>query len=190
MVNELLLLQLSNIPLPYPLRCRHQRNLVAKSCSCLDVVAEMTLVGKMACRVRPRQGAMGEWLGVSIALLSSCLGGTAAAVTRRDQLHRRRRASLALSTQPLQTMLIAALLGVEPPTARKSAGVGIAVFGVVARAGIGSLSRATGGLARGIDHDRRGVLHGLLQCPVAPLHRTIECPGIPWRSAWGRARRR
>ena len=25
---------------------------------------------------------MGEWIGVSIALLSSCLGGTAAAITR------------------------------------------------------------------------------------------------------------
>jgi drug/metabolite transporter (DMT)-like permease len=42
------------------------------------------------------------------------------------------RASLALSTLPLQTMLVGSFLGVEPLTARKSAGVGIAVLGVFA----------------------------------------------------------
>ena len=42
------------------------------------------------------------------------------------------RASLALSTLPLQTMLVAALLGIEPLTARKSAGVAIAMLGVFA----------------------------------------------------------
>src|SRR6202030_3807535 len=40
--------------------------------------------------------------------------------------------TLALSTLPLQTMVVGALLGVEPLTARKAAGVGIAVLGVVA----------------------------------------------------------
>src|SRR5262245_50522378 len=40
------------------------------------------------------------------------------------------RASLALSTLPLQTMLVGALLGAEPLTARKSAGVAIAIMGV------------------------------------------------------------
>ena len=40
------------------------------------------------------------------------------------------RASLALSTLPLQTMVVGALLGIEPLTWRKSAGVGIAVLGV------------------------------------------------------------
>jgi drug/metabolite transporter (DMT)-like permease len=42
------------------------------------------------------------------------------------------RASLAPSTLPLQTMLIGALLGAEPLTPRKSAGVGVAMLGVFA----------------------------------------------------------
>jgi drug/metabolite transporter (DMT)-like permease len=135
---------------------------------------------------------MGERFGVSIALVSSCLGGTAAAVTRylvgdadpitlavlrwgigvlcvlptalflrvrwpacRDwpavaalglcffglffvfyniavSFTTAARASLALSTLPLQTMLVGALLGVEALTIRKSAGVCIAVLGVIA----------------------------------------------------------
>jgi drug/metabolite transporter (DMT)-like permease len=40
------------------------------------------------------------------------------------------RASLALSTLPLQTMVVAALLGIEQLTVRKSAGVAIAMLGV------------------------------------------------------------
>jgi drug/metabolite transporter (DMT)-like permease len=133
---------------------------------------------------------LGEWLGVGIAIVSSCLGGTAAAVTRylvgnadpltlailrwgigfvcvlpialvlRVRWPSRKdwpavaalgfcffglffilyniavsyttaaRASLALSTLPLQTMVVAALLGVEPLTLRKAVGVGTAVLGV------------------------------------------------------------
>src|SRR5690349_11649192 len=135
---------------------------------------------------------MGEWLGVLLAIVSSCLGGTAAAVTRylvgstdpltlailrwgigflcvlpvamllRVRWPRREdrlavaalglcffrlffilynvavgyttaaRASLALSTLPLQTMVVGALLGIEQLTARKSLGVVIAVLGVFA----------------------------------------------------------
>jgi drug/metabolite transporter (DMT)-like permease len=133
---------------------------------------------------------LGEWLGVGIAIVSSCLGGTAAAVTRylvgnadpltlailrwgigfvcvlpialvlRVRWPSRKdwpavaalgfcffglffilyniavsyttaaRASLALSTLPLQTMVVGALLGVEPLTLRKAVGVGTAVLGV------------------------------------------------------------
>ena len=147
-------------------------------------------------------------LGVLIAVVSSALGGTAAAVTRylvgdadaltlailrwgigfvcvlpvalllRAQWPARRdwpavaglgvcffglffilyniavayttaaRASLALSTLPLQTMLIGALLGAEPMTARKSAGVGIAMLGVFAALASG-LSAAPSGAWRG-----------------------------------------
>jgi drug/metabolite transporter (DMT)-like permease len=58
------------------------------------------------------------------------------------------RASLALSTLPLQTMLVGALLGVEPLTARKCAGVGIAILGVVAALASG-LSAAPPGAWRG-----------------------------------------
>src|SRR5471032_3631086 len=141
---------------------------------------------------RHGRARLGEWIGVSIALVSSCLGGTAAAITRylvgsadpitlailrwgigfvcllptalflKVKWPQRRdwpavaalglcffglffvfyniamgfttaaRASLALATLPLHTMVIGALLGVEPLTRRKSAGVCIAVFGVVA----------------------------------------------------------
>ena len=42
------------------------------------------------------------------------------------------RASLALSTLPLQTMVVGALLGIEPLTMRKTAGVTIATLGVAA----------------------------------------------------------
>lgn len=133
---------------------------------------------------------MNERIGVLIAIVSSCLGGTAAAVTRylvgdadpitlailrwgigflvvlpvalalKVKWPPRRdwfavatlgicffglffilyniavgyttaaRASLALSTLPLQTMVVGALLGIEPLTARKSLGVGIAMLGV------------------------------------------------------------
>lgn len=151
---------------------------------------------------------MGEWFGVLIAVVSSSLGGTAAAVTRYlvgsadpitlailrwgigflcvlpiALLFRVRwpprsdwiavvalgicffglffvlynvavsyttaaRASLALSTLPLQTMIIGALLGVEPLTRRKTLGVCIAVFGVFAALAFG-LSAAPFGAWRG-----------------------------------------
>ncbi len=151
---------------------------------------------------------MGEWLGVLIAIVSSALGGTAAAVTRylvsnadpltlailrwgigflcvlpvalvlRAQWPKPRdwpavavlgiaffglffvfynvavgyttaaRASLALSTLPLQTMLVGALLRAEPLTARKSTGVGIAIVGVFAALASG-LSAAPAGAWRG-----------------------------------------
>jgi drug/metabolite transporter (DMT)-like permease len=58
------------------------------------------------------------------------------------------RASLALSTLPLQTMLIAALLGAEPLSLRKSAGVGVAMLGVFAALASG-LSQAPVGAWRG-----------------------------------------
>jgi len=143
---------------------------------------------------------VGEWIGVAIALLSSSLGGTAAAITRylvtgadpialavlrwgigflcvlplallmKVRWPQRcdllpvallglcffglffvlynvaigyttaARASLALATLPLQTMVVAALLGVEPLTVRKTAGVCIAVFGTVAALAAGLTS--------------------------------------------------
>jgi drug/metabolite transporter (DMT)-like permease len=151
---------------------------------------------------------LGEWFGVLIAVVSSSLGGTAAAVTRYlvgsadpitlailrwgigflcvlpiALIFRVRwpprsdwiavaalgvcffglffvlynvavsyttaaRASLALSTLPLQTMIIGALLGVEPLTRRKTLGVCVAVFGVFAALAFG-LSAAPFGAWRG-----------------------------------------
>src|SRR6202521_2167049 len=150
---------------------------------------------------------VGEWIGVSIALVSSCLGGSAAAIPRslvgnadsitlailrwgigfacllptalflgvrwpprRDWpavallgmcffglffvlyniaigFTTAARASLALATLPLHTMVIAALLGIEPLTWRKSAGVGVAVLGVIAALAYG-LSAAPSGAWR------------------------------------------
>ena len=151
---------------------------------------------------------MGEGLGVALAVISSMLGGTAAAVTRylvgnadpvtlailrwgigflcvlpAALLLRVRwptrsdwpavaalgfcffgvffvlyniaigyttaaRASLALSTLPLQTMVVGALLGIEPLTARKTAGVLVAMCGVLAALSSG-LSAAPAGAWRG-----------------------------------------
>jgi len=58
------------------------------------------------------------------------------------------RASLALSTLPLQTMIVGAVLGVEPLSARKTAGVLIAMSGVFAALAAG-LSNAPAGAWRG-----------------------------------------
>jgi len=155
-----------------------------------------------------REARVSERIGVLIAIVSSCLGGTAAAVTRylvtdadpitlavlrwgigflcvlpaalllgarwpqrRDwpsvavlgvcffglffilyniavSYTTAARASLALSTLPLQTMVVGALLGIEPLTARKSAGVGIAILGVFAALASG-LAAAPPGAWRG-----------------------------------------
>ena len=151
---------------------------------------------------------MGEWFGVLIAIVSSSLGGTAAAVTRylvgsadaitlailrwgigflcllptavilRVRWPQRKdwlavislglcffglffvlyniavsyttaaRASLALSTLPLQTMIVGALLRIEPLTQRKTIGVCVAIFGVFAALASG-LSTAPSGAWRG-----------------------------------------
>ena len=151
---------------------------------------------------------MSEWFGVAIAIVSSCLGGSAAAVTRylvggadpitlavlrwgigfvvvlpaalllRAAWPPRRdlpgvvalgvaffgvffilynlalgyttaaRASLALSTLPVQTLVVGAVLGMERLTLRKSAGVAIAMGGVFAALASG-LAAAPRGAWRG-----------------------------------------
>jgi drug/metabolite transporter (DMT)-like permease len=151
---------------------------------------------------------LGEWIGVAIALASSCLGGTAAAITRylvggADPITlailrwgigfacllpvalllrvnwpprsdwpavaalglcffglffvlyniaigytTAARASLALATLPLHTMVVGALLGIEPLTRRKTIGVCVAVLGVIAALASG-LSAAPPGAWRG-----------------------------------------
>lgn len=161
---------------------------------------------------------MGERLGVAIAIVSSSLGGTAAAVTRylvgdadaitlavlrwgigflcvlpaalllrvkwpprSDWLGvavlglcffglffvlynvalsytTAARASLALSTLPLQTMIVGALLGIEPMTVRKSAGVTIAMLGVFVALATG-LGAAPSGAWRG-----EAIMTGAVLC--------------------------
>src|SRR5262249_44488713 len=70
-----------------PRRCRHQRSLAAKPCprgmTTCQVVAQTLLDVKIAHPAHTRQeAALGERAGVAIAIVSSSLGGTAAAVTR------------------------------------------------------------------------------------------------------------
>jgi drug/metabolite transporter (DMT)-like permease len=178
---------------------------------------------------------LGEWLGVLIAIVSSCLGGTAAAVTRylvgnadpltlailrwgigfccvlpvalvlRARWPRREdwpgiallglcfygffhyniavgyttaaRASLALSTLPLQTMIVGALLGVEPLTMRKFAGVVIAMFGVSAALATG-LSEAPEGAWRG-----ELIMAGAVLCMA--FYNVLSRPYIVRSSALG-----
>lgn len=54
------------------------------------------------------------------------------------------RAALALSTLPLQTMVVGALLGIEPLTMRKTIGVCIAILGVAAALAAGLTSAPPG----------------------------------------------
>src|ERR1700704_7086065 len=60
------------------------------------------------------------------------------------------RASLALATVPLHTMVVGALLGIEPLTMRKSIGVGIAVLGVIAALASGLSAAPAGGWRGGL----------------------------------------
>jgi drug/metabolite transporter (DMT)-like permease len=182
---------------------------------------------------------LGEWLGVAIAIVSSSLGGTTAAVTRylvggadpltlailrwgigflcvlpvavllRVAWPKRSdwpavaalgvcffgaffilyniavgyttaaRASLALSTLPLQTMLVGALLGAELLTWRKSAGVAIAMLGVLAALASGVMAAPPGAWRGELIMTRGGPLRGGLQCVVASLHAAFECAGFP-----------
>jgi drug/metabolite transporter (DMT)-like permease len=86
----------------------------------------------------PAVAALGiSFFGLFFILYNVAVGYTTAA-----------RASLALSTLPLQTMVVGALIGVERLTARKCAGVGIAILGVVAALASG-LSAAPPGAWRG-----------------------------------------
>ena len=90
------------------------------------------------------------------------------------------RASLALATLPLHTMVVGALLGIEPLTKRKSIGVCIAVLGVAAALATG-LSAAPPGAWRGELIMTGGrVVHGVLQCLVSPVHPAIERAWLPY----------
>jgi drug/metabolite transporter (DMT)-like permease len=77
------------------------------------------------------------FFGLFFVLYNIAIGFTTAA-----------RASLALATLPLHTMVVGALLGIEPLTLRKSTGVGVAVLGVIAALASG-LSSAPLGAWRG-----------------------------------------
>jgi drug/metabolite transporter (DMT)-like permease len=178
-----------------------------------------------------------ETIGVIIAIVSSALGGTAAAVTRylvtdadaltlailrwsigfvvvlpatlvlrarwplrRDlpaiaglgilffglffilyniavSLTTATRASLALSTLPLWTMLAGAVLRIEPLTARKSLGVGIAILGVAAALAT-NLGDAPAGAWRG-----ELIMAGAVLCMA--FYNVLSRPFIARSSALG-----
>jgi len=86
----------------------------------------------------PAVAALGVcFFGLFFILYNIAVGYTTAA-----------RASLALSTLPLQTMVVGGLLGIEPLTTRKTTGVCIAVLGVFAALASG-LAAAPPGAWRG-----------------------------------------
>ena len=87
------------------------------------------------------------FLGLFFIFYNIALGYTTAA-----------RASLALSTLPLQTMIVGALLGIEPLTARKTTGVAIAMLGVFAALATG-LGAAPPGAWRG-----EAIMTGAVLC--------------------------
>lgn len=180
---------------------------------------------------------MRETLGVAIAVASSCLGGTAGAVTRYlvgdagpvtlgllrwgpgilcvlplalalrvrwpDRRDRPRvaalgvlffglffilynvaliyttaaRASLALSTLPLQTMAVGAALGIERATRRKGAGVCLAVFGAFL-ALAADLPRAPAGAWRG-----EAIMFAAVLCMA--FYNVLSRPFIERSSALG-----
>lgn len=96
----------------------------------------------------PRVAVLGVcFFGVFFVLYNVAVGYTTAA-----------RASLALSTLPLQTMVVAALLGIEPLTLRKSFGVAIAMLGVFAALASG-LGAAPEGAWRG-----EAIMTGAVLC--------------------------
>src|SRR3984893_10057534 len=87
------------------------------------------------------------------------------------------RASLALATLPLHTMVVGALLGVEPLTMRKTTGVGVAVLGVVAALASG-LSAAPAGAWRG-----ELLMTGAVMCMA--FYNVLSRPFIQRSSALG-----
>jgi len=87
------------------------------------------------------------------------------------------RASLALSTLPLQTMVAGAMLGVERLTVRKSAGVGIAMLGVFAALAFG-IAAAPPGAWRG-----ELIMGGAVLCMA--LYNVWSRPFIQRSSALG-----
>jgi drug/metabolite transporter (DMT)-like permease len=106
------------------------------------------------------------FFGVFFILYNIALGYTTAA-----------RASLALSTLPLQTMLVGAVLRVEPFTWRKSLGVSVAGLGVFAALASG-LSAAPAGAWRG-----ELLMVGAVLCMA--LYNVLSRPFIQRSSALG-----
>ncbi len=105
------------------------------------------IVFPAALLLRVRSPKRSDWLGVA-ALGLAFFGLFFVLYNLAVSYTTAARASLALSTLPLQTMVVGALLGIEKLSLRKSIGVGIAVLGVAAALASG-LSAAPAGAWRG-----------------------------------------
>jgi drug/metabolite transporter (DMT)-like permease len=115
----------------------------------------------------PAVAALGLcFFGVFFVLYNIAIGFTTAA-----------RASLALATLPLSTMVVGAVLGVEPLTPRKTLGVLIAVLGVAAALASG-LSAAPAGAWRG-----ELIMMGAVLCMA--FYNVLSRPFIRRSSALG-----
>jgi drug/metabolite transporter (DMT)-like permease len=138
--------------------------------------------------LRVRWPGRADWLGVAVlglgffgvffVLYNVAVGYITAA-----------RASLALSTLPLQTMVVSALLGIEALTVRKYAGVALAMAGVFAALASG-LAAAPPGAWRG-ELIMTGAVLGMAFYNVWPrpfMQRSSACAFSP--SVWGWERRR
>ena len=106
------------MPIPSPLRFSAG---ASASSACCRLRSFSAYDGRGAAIGSPSRRLGIAFFGLFFILYNIAVGYTTAA-----------RASLALSTLPLQTMVVGALLGIEPLTRRKSAGVAIAVLGVFA----------------------------------------------------------
>ena len=101
----------------------------------------------VALLMRAKWPQRNDWLAV-VALGVAFYGCSSSSTTSRWLTRPRREASLALSTLPVQTMVVGVLLGLERLSARKTIGVLIAVLGVAVALASG-LGAAPAGAWRG-----------------------------------------
>ena len=105
-----------------------------------------------AARDWPAVAALGFcFFGLFFVLYNIAIGYTTAA-----------RASLALATLPLQTMVVGALLGIEPLTKRKTDRRLRSRCSASSQRSPPGFRRRRRRLAGRTDHDRRGAVHGIL----------------------------
>ena len=130
----------------------------------------------VALLMRVRWPSRQDWLGV--AFLGFCFYGLFFILYNYAMsFTTAARASLALSTLPLQTMVVGAILGIEALSARKSVGVCVAILGVVGALASG-LPAAPAGAWRG-----EAIMAGAVLCMA--FYNVLSRPYIGRSSALG-----
>src|SRR5262245_14914191 len=99
------------------------------------------------------------------------------------------RASLALSTLPLQTMIVGRVTGDRATNPTKNDRCLHRDLWGLCCAGVWPVYGSVGGLARRAYYDRRGLVHGVLQRLVPPVHSEIKCPRFSHSRHGGRGGR-